>query len=127
VRAHQQIINCVDGAGGGENQGQYGPPELVTGSRDGCVRVWDPRQESPVVSLEPAEDPAPDCWCTAFGNSYNNEERVIAAGYDNGDIKIFDLRTNVLTWDTNLANGVCGVEFDRKDTMMNKLCATTLE
>ena len=28
------------------------------------------------------------------GNSYNDEERVVAAGYDNGDVKIFDLRTN---------------------------------
>ena len=30
-------------------------------------------------------------------------------------------------WDTNLKNGVCGVEFDRKDIIMNKLVATTLE
>jgi hypothetical protein len=30
----------------------------------GCVRVWDPRQKSPVLSLEPIEkEPAiPDCW-----------------------------------------------------------------
>jgi hypothetical protein len=27
-----------------------------------------------------------------FGNSYNDDERCIAAGYDNGDLKIFDLR-----------------------------------
>lgn len=29
--------------------------------------------------------------------------------------------------DENLKNGVCGVEFDRKDIKMNKLVATTLE
>ena len=63
----------------------------------------------------------------SFGNSYNTEERVIAAGYDNGDLKIFDLRQNVLLWDTNLKNAVCGLEFDRKDIAMNKLVATTLE
>lgn len=28
----------------------------------------------------------------SFGNSYNKDERNIAAGYDNGDIKFFDLR-----------------------------------
>lgn len=30
----------------------------------GCVRVWDPRQKSPVLSLEPAEKQlaVPDCW-----------------------------------------------------------------
>lgn len=69
----------------------------------------------------------PDCWTVAFGNSYNNEERCIAAGYDNGDLKLFDLRANSLRWDTNLMNGVCHIEFDRKDIKMNKLVATTLE
>ena len=52
---------------------------------------------------------------------------MIAAGYDNGDVKLFDMRQNSLIWDTNLKNGVCGIEFDRKDIMMNKLVATTLE
>ena len=28
------------------------------------------------------------------GNSYNDTERCVAAGYDNGDVKLFDLRTN---------------------------------
>lgn len=27
----------------------------VTGGRDGCVRVWDPRVETPVVRIEPRE------------------------------------------------------------------------
>lgn len=30
----------------------------------------------------------------AFGNSYNDEERCVLAGYDNGDVKLFDLRMN---------------------------------
>ncbi len=30
----------------------------------------------------------------AFGNSYNDEERCVLAGYDNGDIKMFDLKMN---------------------------------
>jgi WD40 repeat protein len=74
----------------------YGAPEIVTGGRDGCIRVWDPRQKSPVLSLEPIEkEPSvPDAWCVGFGNSYNNDERMIAAGYDNGDLKYFDLKTN---------------------------------
>lgn len=62
-----------------------------------------------------------------FGNSYNNDERVLAAGYDNGDLKFFDLKMNQLLWDSNLKNGVVGLEFDRKDIIMNKLVATTLE
>jgi WD40 repeat protein len=35
----------------------YGPPELVTCGRDGCVRVWDVRQrDAPVAAFEPADD-----------------------------------------------------------------------
>lgn len=30
----------------------------------------------------------------AFGNSHNDDERCVLAGYDNGDVKLFDLRTN---------------------------------
>lgn len=33
----------------------------------------------------------------------------------------------MLIWDTNVKNGVCGVEFDRKDIIMNKMVSTTLE
>jgi hypothetical protein len=52
---------------------------------------------------------------------------VVCAGYDNGDIKMFDLRTNSLRWETNVKNGVVGLEFDRKDIEMNKLTVATLE
>tara|TARA_B100000795_G_scaffold171442_1_gene129229 strand:- start:104 stop:598 length:495 start_codon:yes stop_codon:yes gene_type:complete len=40
---------------------------------------------------------------------------------------MFDLRTNSIRWETNVGNGVTGLEFDRKDIEMNKLCVTTLE
>ena len=34
----------------------YGPPEVVTCGRDGCVRVWDVRQDdAPVAAFEPAD------------------------------------------------------------------------
>ena len=41
VQAHESLANCIDGIGG--KGPEYGAPELVTGGRDGCVRVWDPR------------------------------------------------------------------------------------
>lgn len=127
IKAHSDIINCIDGCGGFGSQ--HGPPEIATGSRDGCVKVWDVRQrDRPVADIAPSSGQQQrDTWCVAFGNSYNDEERCLAAGYDNGDIKMFDLRAMKLLWETNLKNGVCGLEFDRKDIMMNKLVATTLE
>lgn len=101
VKAHEKIVNALDGIGG-LNIGN-GAPEVVTGGRDGCVRVWDPRQQSAVLSLEPVDkDNVPDAWSVGFGNSYNDQERVIASGYDNGDVKLFDLRANKLLFDTNV-------------------------
>ena len=127
VKAHKEIINCINGVGGagiGE-----GAPEIVTGSRDGSVKVWDPRQkDEPVANMEPgAGQDRRDCWCVAFGNAYNADERTVAAGYDNGDIKLFDLKKMSLRWETNVKNGVCDIQFDRRDILMNKLVATTLE
>ena len=59
--------------------------------------------------------------------TYSDEERCIAAGYDNGDVKLFDLRTQTMRYETNVSNGVTNIEFDRKDIEMNKMGLTTLE
>ncbi|KAK4301710.1 hypothetical protein Pmani_026168 [Petrolisthes manimaculis] len=127
VQAHSQIINTIDGVAG-LNIGK-GAPELATGSRDGLVKVWDPRQKDrSVITIEPKEgEQKRDCWSLAFGNSHSNEDRMLCAGFDNGDVKLFDLRTMAIQWETNVKNGVCSIEFDRKDIQMNKLLATTLE
>ncbi|XP_014667141.1 PREDICTED: WD repeat-containing protein 92-like [Priapulus caudatus] len=127
VQAHKEIINSIDGVAGlgiGE-----GAPEIVTGSRDGAVKVWDTRLKGkPVVEIAPAEGEARrDCWAVTFGHAYNHQDRCVAAGYDNGDLKLFDLRSMSLRWETNIKNGICGLEFDRKDINMNKLVVTTLE
>lgn len=39
--AHASIVNAIDGCGGLGIGG--GAPELVSGGRDGAVRLWDPR------------------------------------------------------------------------------------
>lgn len=127
TKAHQEIINCIDGVGGlgiGE-----GAPEIVTGSRDGTVKVWDSRQKDlPVANMEPAQGGhRRDCWAVAFGHACNQWDRCVCAGYDNGDIKLFDLRNMEVRWETNVKSGVCCMEFDGKERSLHKLVATTLE
>ncbi|XP_017779626.1 PREDICTED: WD repeat-containing protein 92 [Nicrophorus vespilloides] len=124
---HKGIINAIDGVAG--TSIGCGAPEIVTGSKDGTVMVWDVRQkDDPVATFRAATDSsARDCWSVVFGNSYNSEERVVAAGYDNGDIKMYDLRSMKVLWSKCVKNGVVSLQFDRKDIQMNKLVATTLE
>ena len=94
-KAHKNIINAIDGIGG---TGNIGPAEIITAGRDGSAKIWDPRTDKPVVLLEPAasEKVLPECWAVSFGNSYNNEERNVGIGYDNGDVKLYDLRMDQL-------------------------------
>lgn len=133
VQAHKAIINCLDAIGG--KQIDCGAPEIVTGSRDGSVKVWDIRQgNAPVIDMSPepigdasSTGQSRDCWSVAFGDSYNNEDRIVAAGYDNGDLKLFDLRALGVRWETTEKNGIVSIEFDRKDIPMNKMVVTTLE
>ena len=98
------------------------------GSRDGTVKIWDPRTDKNVAEMRASRGgDGRDCWTVSFGDSYDAQHRMVAAGYDNGDIKILDLRTNKMYFEDNVQNGVCSVQFDRNNIKMNKLVVTTLE
>ncbi|KAI9217312.1 WD repeat-containing protein 92-like protein [Blastocladiella britannica] len=127
AKAHDGVVNGMDACAG--RSAGCGAPEIATAGRDGCVKVWDVRQkDAPVAKIAPlAGEVTRDCWSVAFGNSHNNDERYVAAGYDNGDLKVFDLRAMGLVWETNVKNGVVSVQFDRWDIKANKLAIGTLE
>ena len=116
------MINSIDGC---PSVGA-GASELLTGSRDGSVKVWDPRADEPVVTVD-ASAPNVDCWAVCFGNSVSSADRVVVSGYDNGDVKMLDLRTMSIRWEHNVKNGICHLSFDRKDIAMNKLSVSCLE
>lgn len=127
IQAHDDFINAVDGVGGlGVGKGS---PEIATASRDGKVKVWDIRvKERPVACMQPKEgETKRDAWAVAFGNCHSESSRMLVSGYDNGDLKMFDLRSMKLFWEKAMPNGICSVQFDRKDIEMNKLLVTGLE
>ncbi len=56
--------------------------------------------------------PSACCRCVAFGDAHDGEGQCLLAGYDNGDVKMFDLRGGgaAVRWQTNVAKGVCSVQ-----------------
>lgn len=61
-KAHESIINSIDSL----NQAEQ-PQELVTGSRDGCVKIWDMRQPEKAVLTVKSKDNSKDIWAVAYG------------------------------------------------------------
>lgn len=126
LEAHKGLINAIDGCGG-LNVG-LGACEIATAGKDGTVKIFDVRQREPVAVMQPEQEGSGrDCWAVAFGNAFSVDERVVVAGYDNGDLKLLDLKMNKIRWETNVGNGICSLEFDRKDIQMNKLAVGGLE
>ena len=107
VKAHDEIVNAIDGGAA------PGPCELITGSRDGTVRVTDIRTGTVVASLVPEGDRR-DCWAVTAGGTTGPQDRTVLAGFDNGDIKLWDLRASQVSWETNLRNGVVSCQFDQR-------------
>lgn len=81
-----------------------------------------------MVSLEPAAgEEAAECWAVCWGGCTGGPAGTICCGYDNGDIKLFDLGTMQLITERNVDYGICGLACDRRDIRINKLLVAALE
>ncbi|KLJ06695.1 hypothetical protein EMPG_17806 [Blastomyces silverae] len=76
-RGHEEIINCLDVS-------RRGQELLISGSDDGCVGIWDPRQRDAVDFLE-SEMPVTAVALAEAGNE------IYSGGIDN-DIHVWDIR-----------------------------------
>lgn len=38
---------------------------------------------------------------------------MIAVGYENGDVKLFNLDNAQYLWETHVKDGICSIDFDR--------------
>lgn len=126
VKAHDGIVNCLDGIGGGNGA------EIVTGGQDGTIKVWDPRQGAAVVCIsavkkEDGGSGSKDCWTVSFADGSSQNDRIIGAGFDNGDIKVIDLRILKERWSYNVGSGVCKLSCDKKNTKTKRLVAGTVD
>ena len=97
---------------------------LIPGGRDGEVKVWDQREMgSPVVRIAPEPGQTKhECWTVAHAGQGS---RLVAAGYDNGDIKLFDVRKMKIIWETTVSKAVSSLSFVEDDKGANCLVAGT--
>ncbi|KAK5197461.1 hypothetical protein LTR99_007831 [Exophiala xenobiotica] len=80
---HEEVINCLD-------LSRRGQDLLLSGSDDGCIGIWDPRQKAAVDYIET------DFPITAVAMAEQGHE-IYSGGIDN-DIKVWDARKMEVTY-----------------------------
>lgn len=104
VKAHSDVLTCISGAKSFTN--------ILTGGRDGEVKLWDQRNlDAPTIRMVPESGQTrKQCWsvCQTHTDEEGdtNQSYYVAAGFDNGDIKVFDVRNSKIAWETSLSRGV---------------------
>ena len=83
---HEEVINCLDIS-------RRGQELLLSGSDDGCIGIWDPRQKAAVDFIET------DFPVTAIALAEAGNE-IYSGGIDN-DIKIWDARKKEVIYTLN--------------------------
>ena len=96
-KAHERLIHSID---------FIDEMLMVSGSRDGTVKIWDLRTKStfPVVRIDPENEiDRSDCWAVC------GRQQRLAIGFANGDARLFDMRNRHELWRDNMGSGVSAI------------------
>jgi hypothetical protein len=63
-----------------------------------------------------------DIWAVAYGQ-LKGQHKVIAIGYENGDIKLFDVNGAQYLWQTQVKDGICSIDFVKDVLLVSTLSA----
>ncbi|EGG24834.1 hypothetical protein DFA_03079 [Cavenderia fasciculata] len=117
--AHIGSVNAIDCGGNSNSQSSSELSySIATGGRDGKVALWDSRSSFKSVSSTHSfshniSQGKLDCWSVSlFGSN-------IIAGYENGDINVYDIKTNRLVSSTNFGFGVSSVNVNERQGLDN--------
>ena len=102
--AHSDLIHCVTGSAG----------FLVSGGREGMVKVWDRRDLRRSVLSMQGEGGRPEVWTVEAGSDCDS----LCAGYSNGDVRIFDCKAGRVRWQSSLAKGVTSLNLLSGDRLL---------
>ncbi|KAN0029737.1 hypothetical protein ACTA71_007873 [Dictyostelium dimigraforme] len=116
--AHQGCIAAVDA---------YGDNLVVCGGKDGSIKVYDTRikpnsgenstSTSSISTFEQTNKS--NCWSICINDSN------IIAGFENGDLNIYNLKTNSIQSTTKLNGGICSIDSNDRSNILNQFLVTT--
>ncbi|KAN0015990.1 hypothetical protein ACTFIU_005940 [Dictyostelium citrinum] len=114
--AHQGSISAIDA---------YGDHLVVCSGKDGTIKVYDTRikpnngdnSSSPISTFQQTNKNG--CWsiCT-------NDNNIIA-GFENGDLNIYNLKTNSIQSTHKVNGGICSIDSNDRSNILNQFLITT--
>ncbi|KAK5583595.1 hypothetical protein RB653_005193 [Dictyostelium firmibasis] len=116
--AHQGCISAIDA---------FGDNLVVCGGKDGTIKVYDTRikpnnnntssSSSLITTFEQTNKN--NCWsiCT-------NDNNIIS-GFENGDLNIYNLKTNTIQSTIKVNGGICSIDSNDRSNILNQFLITT--
>ncbi|EGC36735.1 hypothetical protein DICPUDRAFT_77614 [Dictyostelium purpureum] len=91
---------------------------VVCGGKDGSVSVWDIR--SPLKSINTfTQDDKSNCWSICTNDS------TLITGFENGNLNIYDLKTQSKRQSSSINGGICSISSKNKINILDEFIITT--